>query len=199
MIRSLAVAALLTLGLVANAQDRSPGLHGRRPAGESGRLAAIWDAAEERMARQADAWFKDGDYPRVIQLLRFRGELYSGDEEANSDLGWMLENVEEDAEALRVYQAFRRRNPQNPDAPWLEANFRFRKKDYAPIPALLEPTIARKPHPNSYRTLAHAYERTNRLADSERIWTTYLARFPDDETAKANLRRVKEKRAKAGG
>ncbi|HRF61099.1 MAG TPA: hypothetical protein PLH94_14445 [Fimbriimonadaceae bacterium] len=199
MIRPIMLGVALMGAASVMAQEDAAGLHGKRSNSQTGRLAVIWDAAEERMARQADAWFKDGDYPRVIQLLRFRGELYPDDEEANSDLGWMLENVEEEGEALKVYQTFRRRNPQNPDGPWLEASYRFRKKDYAPIPALLEPTIAKEPHPNSYRTLAHAYERTSRLADSERIWVTYLARFPDDETAKANLRRVREKRAKAGG
>lgn len=157
------------------------------------RIDQIWQAADERMARQVDLWFKDGDYPRLIQLLRFRSELFPGDYEIWTDLGWMLENVEDLAAALSVYRNFRERNPGEKDAPYPEANFYFQKKQFAKVPPLIEPTIGKDPHPNSYRILGHAYEQMGKFQDSARIWETYLKRHPDDEAAKRNLERVRAK------
>jgi hypothetical protein len=88
-------------------------------------------------------------------------------------------------------------NPQDPDAAFPEANFYFMKKAFAKVPVLLEPAIVKKPHPNSYRILAHAYDRLKMYGDSKRVWQLYLKRFPDDGAAKQNLKRVSDKLSKA--
>ncbi len=142
------------------------------------------------MARQVDVWFKEGDYPRLIQLLRFRIEVYPNDYDLATDLGWMLQNVERRPDALEVYRRYAKLNPNDPDGPFPEANYYFQQKEYDKVPPLLEPTLSMKPHPNSYRILAHAYERSGKLQDSKRVWELYLSRHPDDETAKNNLKRV---------
>ncbi|MBX7136035.1 MAG: hypothetical protein K1X67_25475 [Fimbriimonadaceae bacterium] len=164
----------------------------------SNRLDQIWDAADERLVRQIDVWFKDGDYPRIIQLLQFRNELYPQDYEVATDLGWMLENVEDDEAAVAVYKRFRARNPGEKDAPYPEANYYFMKREFAKVPPLIEPTIAKDPHANSYRILAHSYERMERYAESVRVWESYLKLHPDDGAAKNNLERVKGKLKKSG-
>lgn len=164
----------------------------------SDRIDKIWDAADERLVRQVDVWFKDGDYPRLIQLLLFRNELYPHDYEVATDLGWMLENVEDDDAALAVYKKFRARNLGEKDAPYPEANYYFGKKDYSKVPPLIEPTLAQDPHANSWRILAHSYDRMEKLADSLRVWEAYVKLHPDDAAAKNNLERVKAKLAKGG-
>lgn len=184
LIACLATMSLATVSL-AKAQVNA--------AKQAARVAEIWSFAEQRASRQTDTWFRGGDYPRSIQLLRLRAELNPSDYEINGDLGWMLSNVRAFDEALAVYVRFRQRNPQNPDAPYLEANFYFQRKAYAKVPPLLEPTLPRNPHPNSYRLLAHSYERLGLLADSQRTWRRYLDRVPSDEAAKNNLRRVEGK------
>ena len=55
---------------------------------------------------------------------------------------------------------------------------------------LVVPTLERHLHPNSYRILAHSYERLGRFKDSKRVWEAYLQVHPEDETAKKNLQRV---------
>jgi tetratricopeptide (TPR) repeat protein len=162
---------------------------------DSKRVDAIWDFAVDRINRQTDDWFELGDFPRVINLVRIMYALYPADFEIATNLGWMLENIQKWDEALAVYIKYRTENPKDPDAAWPEANFYFAKKLYPKIPPILEPTLkmATHPHPNNYRTLAHAYERMDQLADAQRIWKIYLRLAPSDEPAKNNLARVEKK------
>ncbi|HZH98842.1 MAG TPA: hypothetical protein VEX38_07705 [Fimbriimonadaceae bacterium] len=157
------------------------------------RLDAIWAAVHNRLTGQMDFWFEDGDYPRCIQMLRVLNEMDPSDYEAATDLGWMLENVESYDEALAVYIKFRKDNPKSPDAAFPEANFYYFRKAYSKVPPLIEPTLKSKPHGNSFRILAHSYERLGLLADSKRVWQNFIKLAPKDETARANLRRVEGK------
>jgi tetratricopeptide (TPR) repeat protein len=157
------------------------------------RVKAIMGAIHTRIESQSDVWFDKGEFPRVVQLLRVQHGLDPNDYDIATNLGWMLENVEEWNEALAVYVRFRKLNPGDPDASYPEANFYFQKKAYAKVPPLLEPSIDKQPHPNSYRILAHAFERMKMYGDSKRIWQKYLKRFPNDGAAKVNLKRVEGK------
>lgn len=155
--------------------------------------SVIWDTIHNRFVSQLDYWFDDGDYPRCIQLLRVMYGLDPDDYESATDLGWMLENIEQYDEALSVYVKFRKENPTDADAPFPEANFYFRQKLFAKVPPLLDPSLTLKPHPNSWRILAHSYEKLGMFGDSKRVWTGYLKLHPDDEPAKLNLKRVEGK------
>lgn len=159
------------------------------------RVDAIWNVAVDRINAQTDIWFEDGDFPRVINICKVMYSLYPADYEVATNLGWMLENIEKWDEALAVYIKYRSENPKDPDAAWPEANFYYMKKAYQKVPPILEPTMkmSRKPHPNSFRTLAHAYERMNQLQDSKRVWQAMIQTFPDDAPAKNNLNRVEKK------
>lgn len=159
------------------------------------RVDAIWNHAVDRLNSQTDIWFDDGDFPRVINLCKVMYALYPADYEVATNLGWMLENIEKWDEALAVYIKYRTENAKDPNAAWPEANFYYMKKAYQKVPPILEPTMkmARKPHPNSFRTLAHAYERMNQLQDSKRVWQAMIQTFPDDAPAKNNLSRVEKK------
>lgn len=160
---------------------------------EKERMDAIWGAAAFRMVEQGDVWFDKGEFPKIVQLLRIHNHLEPNNYEIATNLGWMLQNIEMNNEALSVYVRYKNLNPQDPDGPLPEANFYFFKKLYAKVPALLEPSLKKKPHPNSYRLLAHSYDRMNMLADSKRVWELYIKRFPNDDAAKNNLRRVEAK------
>lgn len=186
MMRGAALLVLLTLAAGSVAKQTPPWRN-------DARSQVIWDAAHNRFVDQFDYWFEDGDYPRCIQLLRVLHDLEPDNYETATNLGWLLESIEEPDAALAVYVRFRKDNPADADAPWPEANFYFKRKIYAKVVPLLESSLALKPHPNSYRLLAHSYERMGLLADSKRVWTRYLGVDPTDEPAKANLRRVNEK------
>lgn len=174
--KSLMAFAVLALAAVGSADDA--------------RSEAIWTAAHNRYVTQMDRWFEDGDFPRCIQLLSLMHQIDPADYETTTDLGWMYGNIERKDLELEVYQDYRKAFPDDPEAPYPEAEFYYFKKEYEKVPPLIEPTIAKKPHPNSYRILAHSYEKTGKLKDSLRIWDAYIARFPDDQTALNNRKRV---------
>ena len=160
---------------------------------EPSRLAYIWQKAHDRIELQNDYWFDGGDFPRCINALRIMQVSYPEDYEVATNLGWLLESTEQWDEALAVYVRFGRENPNDPDAQFPEANFYFMKKAYSKVPPILEPTIAKQPHPNSFRLLAHSYERLGMLNDSARVWNAYIALAPKDDAAKNNLHRVENK------
>src|SRR5262245_56509745 len=177
---------ILMVAAVAGASQAADPIKGQ----EQVRMKTIWNAVYMRMTRQEDAWYDKGEFPKIIHLLRFHNGLEPDNYDVATNLGWMLENVQNWDEALAVYVRYKKLNPKDPDSPFPEANFYFMKKAFAKVPPLLEPSIAKKPHPNSYRILAHAYEKLRMLSDSKRVWETYLKRFPDDGAAKVNLNRV---------
>lgn len=157
------------------------------------RVNQILNATYDRVNRQVDVWFEDGDYPKCIQTLRIMNALWPEDYEVATNLGWLLTSCERDDEALSVYVRYRVQNPKEADSPFPEANYYFLKRLYAKVPPLLEPSLKLNPHANSYRILAHSFERMGMLRDSLRIWEKYLQRFPKDEAGKNNRKRVQDK------
>ncbi|AIE84168.1 hypothetical protein [Fimbriimonas ginsengisoli] len=159
------------------------------------RLNSIWYYANERIDQQTDVWFDDGDFPASIQLLRVAHQLRPKDYEVVTNLGWMLENVQEWNNAEAVYHTYALENESDPDGSLPIAEFYFRRKKYETIASLLEPKISlqKHPHPNVYRILAHTYEKTGHLPDAERVWKQYIALAPKDLTAVQNLKRVEKK------
>lgn len=170
------------------------------------RMTQIWNAVSDRMTDQVDEWFEEGEFPKVIQLLRFQFAMYPNDYEIATNLGWMCENVEDYDMATKVYQDFNRLNPTDPDAalPLGEMLFRrannVRKNDALrnsllnQAIAVLEPTLKKKGmHGNNYRILASSYERLGRFKDAKRILEIYIKIAPNDGQAKVNLARVEKK------
>ncbi|MBN8689662.1 MAG: hypothetical protein J0L72_02590 [Armatimonadetes bacterium] len=153
----------------------------------------IMFAAHDAMSEQVDVWFHGTDFPRCIQLLYFQYEIDQHDYELATNLGWLLESTDRHNEALAIYIRYRKDNLTDPDAALPEAQYYFMRKAYAKVPPLVEPALAKNPHPNMYRILAHSYEKMGMLGDCLRIWNKYLALNPSDLAAKKNRDRVKQK------
>ena len=164
------------------------------------RELAIWTSAHHRFVVQMDRWFEDGDYTRCIQLLRVMHEIDPHDYTTATDLGWMLGNIEEHDQELAVYKAYRLAYPEDPEAAYPEGELYFRQKKFDKVPPIIASTIAKKPHPNSYRILAHSYERLGRLLEAKEVWVKLIADYPNDravDTAQLHLKQVEEKLKKA--
>lgn len=157
------------------------------------RIDAVWTAAYNRMNQQSDVWFENGDFPRVIQLLRFQRAAFPRDYEVTTNLGWMLENVEEREEATKVYDRYLAENPQDPDAALPLAQQAFLKKDYTRAAAIASRHLSPQAHPNLWRIAANSYDRLGQFAKSRDTWIEYLKHHPDDLAAQRNLARVTEK------
>jgi len=157
------------------------------------RLDAIWAAVNDRITDQVDIWFEDGDYPKSIHLLVFQATYAPDNYDVVTNLGWMQENVEDWDGALATYKLYWKNNPSDKDRALPEAEYLFRRKQYAQIPSLVEPVLKFQPHPNNYRVLAHSYEKLKKFEDAKRVWDAYIAIAPKDLTAKANLAKVEKK------
>ncbi len=157
------------------------------------RMEIINDTIYNRFVDQSDGWWEDGDYPRIIQMLWILFLANPDNYETATDLGWMLANCERYHDELAVYVQYRQANPSDPEAAYPEANFYFQNKAYEKVPPLLEGTLKKGPHANSFRILAHAYDKMGLLQDSKRVWQVLIARDPKDEVAKQNLKRVEAK------
>lgn len=164
------------------------------------RTDAIMDEANSRLSTQIDVLFDDGDFPAVIQLLKFQAEMFPADYDVWTNLGWMEENVQAYDAALATYVRYKRNNAAtDPDAALPEATFYFNRHLYAKVPPLMEPAIKGKCHPNAFRILARAYEKQGMLTDSARVYKALTVRDPSDGAAKANLKRIEDKIAKGSG
>ncbi len=152
-------------------------------------------ATRARVEAENDVAFQDGQFPTVIQGLRVSCELEPSDGDAWSNLVWMLGNVEDHGGAWAIAARFHRLNSTNPDSSYLLAEWLFRRRAFGQVPALLEPAVAATPppHPNSFRYLAHAYDRLGFFEDSVRVWELLIKLNPDDAPAKANRDRVRAK------
>lgn len=167
-----------------------------RPDPTAARTDEIWGYADARVSRQIDQWFQDGDFPRAVGLLRYQAAYAPNDYDVATNLGWLLESMERDDDALAAYGEYRRQNPNDPDNRLPEAMLYNSRKRYAEVVEVLEPTLKGNPHPNVYRLLAKSYERLGKPEDAIRVWELQLKRFPDDAAAKANIARVRAKMAK---
>jgi len=159
------------------------------------RVDAIWAYAQNRIDRQTDVWFDDGDFPATIAVLKVSSNLNPHDYDILTNLGWMQENIEQWDEAIKTYERYQRDNPQDPDRSLPIAQYYFMKKQYAKVPPLLASSIDGKahPHPNVYRILATSYERLKQYSEAQKVLTKYIAVAPKDGQAKVNLARIEKK------
>lgn len=149
----------------------------------------------DSLQQQANAWFDLGDFPRAIQALKMRYVLDKSQYDWATDLGWMLENVEDYSGALAIYVEFRMLNPKQADHALPEAEFYFRRKLYAKVIPLLHGKLSKENHPNSWRVCGHSLERVGRLKDAQQVWESYMKNWPNDAAAKNNLNRINKKLA----
>jgi pentatricopeptide repeat protein len=129
-----------------------------------------------------------------VQLLEFRVALFPDNYEEVTNLAWLLESMEMTDQTEAVLTEFYRQNPTMPDASFPIAHFHFRRNNYAETVRYLSPSIRMtpRPHPNTFRTLALAYERLGRLEEAIKVWDLMLS-FTEDGAAVNNRARVRQK------
>ncbi|MFM9874565.1 MAG: hypothetical protein ACKVQS_14010 [Fimbriimonadaceae bacterium] len=152
-------------------------------------------AVYDRLGVEKDSLFQDGEYPATISIQSWEVLWRPNDYQIVTDLGYMYGNIERKDLELATYVRYRKAYPKIAEAYYPEAEFYFKNRSYKPVVALLEPTITMnpKPHANTFRLLAHAYDRLGMLKESLATWEAYLVLSPDDAAAKVNRDKVKAK------
>jgi tetratricopeptide (TPR) repeat protein len=186
MIQIMIVTLVATLALSGAPRPAKPKLS---------RLQIINEAMTDRMSRQHDIWFEQGEFPKDVQLLKMESELEPSNYDTWTNLGWMQENIKQYPDAEATYNRYRVLNPNDPDRSLPIAEYWFRKRNFTEAIRQIEGDLDRKVHPNAFRIVANAYDRLKKYPDSIRVWHAYLKRAPNDLSAKANLNRVEKKNA----
>lgn len=155
------------------------------------RINEIWDHVDNRVIRQLDLWFDNGEFPPSVSLLKVQHAYQPDDYETVTNLGWMQENTEALTDARATYLDYMVTHPKDGDAAFPLGMSYYLKREFEKAIQYLEPSLGNKPGPNTYRVLAKCYERIKKYKDAIRIWELELKRFPNEPTAIANIKRVK--------
>ena len=148
-----------------------------------------------RMQMQQSQWFDDGDFPHAIRSLEFQVKVLPFDYEAVTNLSYMYKNVEDYGNELAILVWFKETFPNMPDSAYPLAEFYYLKRSYRMVVSLLSPVVEKFPnqHPNTYRILAHSYDRTGMFKQALATWDAYIKLAPNDEAAKVNRDKVQQK------
>lgn len=195
MKRTAAVAAGVFLAMSVSAQVDDPKTGISRPkVTETGRMGVIWNAYEDRLGTQTDHDFEQGDFPKIIQLLKVQTDMDRQGYERWTDLIWMLGNVEDYAGQIATARQFRNYNLTNPEAWYPEAEIYFIKRSFVKVIPILEEALKLQGtiHPNSYRILANSWTRLGFKTEAIRVWEQMLKKYPKDERARIQLDRLKK-------
>ncbi|MBX3096124.1 MAG: hypothetical protein KF812_04620 [Fimbriimonadaceae bacterium] len=160
------------------------------PQSDDDQVNRVIKKAHERQSTQNDLWFKNGDFPRSIQNLRFMNATDPSDYEVVTSLGWLLFSTENYSEEWATYTRFERMNPQMPDGALPLGEMLFNRKVWSQIPPLLEPRLARfenKLHANNFRFLGLAYQRLGDYGQAVRVFEIAVRVHPEDVNLKRNL------------
>lgn len=193
----LALAAVLGLCVFSKAQEVRTGLSTapKPPAAtrsEPSRMDRILLASLERTTMQKDYLFDDGDFPRVINILRWQCDMLPTGYELWTDLIWMYGNVEDRENQLGTAIEFRTLNPKWSEAWYPEAEIHYLRRNFIRVIPLLETSISLgRAHENNYRLLAQAWRRLGFTKEAIRVWEKMLESYPNDVRAKTQLDRAK--------
>lgn len=160
---------------------------------EQGRMGEIFGGYLDRMGSQIDNDFEEGDFPRVINLLKIQADTDRSGYEIWTDLIWMLGNVELYDEQIATARQFRTYNPTNSEAWYPEAEIYFLKRSWVKVVPIMEEALKLpgQHHPNSFRILALSWTRLGFNTEAMRVWEAMLKSYPDDERARTQLNRLK--------
>lgn len=188
--RALASMAFLAWAAIAGA---APPSHEASNAASSQRAAdAIVDDVIGGLWRLTDAHFHKGEYNHIINLSKMiiagRPDLL----DAYANAAWLLWSMDRDDEAVALYKAGIKANPNTSYMyDELGTYYLMRKKDYPKAIQYYEEARRFKDyHPFMLHSLAHAYEKAGDLGKALAVWQEAAAN-PKDVAAKVNVNRLK--------
>jgi tetratricopeptide (TPR) repeat protein len=185
--RTLTVLATLVLATSAVTAN-SPGQEK-----ESERVDEIMTAFNDRLADQADDWFGLGDFPKALRSLEMRAELHPRDDEINTDLIFMYDNLFMTDKALAAAIRYRVANTDRPEGFFPEANQYYKRKIYPMVIALLEQSLEAKGpiHRNIFVLLSRSWKELGFLKQAIRVWERQLKEYPGDPVATMHIKNAK--------
>lgn len=181
----LVLAATVLVAVLPSSASSAP------PRGPAEVIQAIYDRILEKLDARADADWHTGEFARYVRLARLMAELCPTCEETYTNGAWLMESLERHDEAVAFYRLGISRNPKSAYLHYDLAHFLFRHDRFAEaLPYAQEATRAGDIWV-SWHLLAHTYEALGRLDEAIETWEADLKKWPNDEPAKQNLRRLR--------
>lgn len=169
---------------------------GSSPLQVSGMISTVVDGLWET----GDHYFHDGDYTRVVALLRICVEADQNFDEAYSSAGYLLWSMGESksAEALLEYGTRRSKKPGSLNSEMGQQL--YRTNNYTAALPYLQKAIklgGSGVDVITYTSLGHCYTKLKKYEDAVQAWKQVVAKFPDFPAGPKNLRDAEE-RLKSG-
>jgi tetratricopeptide (TPR) repeat protein len=148
----------------------------------------------DQLWENTDHYWHEGDYNRIVALIRVVMEGDPSDYEAPSSGAWLLWSMGDKPAA----NALLARSVAISPRPWV-AHYAFgeqlfiRREYKDAIPHLQVTTKYPKVPSSAWKMLAHSYDKTGQYQKSLDCWQTVVKRFPDDVAGPPNLRRLQAK------
>lgn len=147
----------------------------------------------DEMWETTDKYWHEGDYNRVVSLIRVCVEADPSFTEAYSTGTWLLWSMGDTktADAFITYGLSRAPKAVKSDMSY-EVGWQFfnTKRYAAAIPHLKRAVDLGAKQRQAYSTLAHAYTRMKRYDESIAVWKLVVRKYPDFGAAKTNLAKV---------
>jgi tetratricopeptide (TPR) repeat protein len=160
------------------------------------RTGQTQDFVLDRIAEQVDKYWHAGKWEECIRLLYQSVEIDPTYTDAYTDLGWMLANLNRDAEAVAVYRAGIAANPKDFDIHHHFGMFYNRRKQYEKAIEQFRLAVKNGAPPAWQHMLPDTLEIVGRKQEALKEWRELLKRFPDDTVAKQHIRALEKELAK---
>ena len=145
----------------------------------------LWEAT--------DHFFHEGDYYRIIALIRVCVAIDPSFVEAYSSGAWLLWSIGDTAGADAFLADGEARSPRKAEIAYEMGWHLYNTKRYdAALPYLEKGIKSPTAHVVCYTTLGHCYRQLKRYPDSVRVWKMVVQKFPTFTAGQSNLARVEK-------
>jgi Tfp pilus assembly protein PilF len=161
-------------------------------------VQGIVDRVVDGLWETTDYYWHDGDYNRIVSLVRVSVEADPSFNDAYSSAAWLLWSMGDTVAADSLLEYGVTRTQDKGDLYYELGWHLYNTKRYAAAQPYLEKAIT---YPNSearwYSTLGHTYRQLKKYDEAVKTWETVVKKFPDFPPGKTNLERVKALQAGA--
>jgi tetratricopeptide (TPR) repeat protein len=197
--RKLALLSFLFLGLlsVASAQSKPAKASTKTTAKATNnpmaRVDAITNGIVDELWERSDKFWHDGDYYRILALIRVCVEADPEFIEAYSSGGYLLWSLQDvkGADEILLYGTQKAKD-KGPVYFELGAHYTRTKRDKEAAPVLEKALALGEGHYDAYSVLANCYRRLGMLEQSLQVWEKAIKKHPEMGAAKVNRDRVKQ-------